>query len=97
MCNVVNYAFFSVNTSGLLTVNNPTLVPQVINKAKANGAKVLVSINDGAYGSDNSENKFIVKENKKIKGRYEAVITTGRYVLEVVILAELFRSLMNVR
>ncbi len=48
MCNVVNYAFFGVNTSGLLTVNNPSLVPQVISKAKANGAKVFVSINDGA-------------------------------------------------
>ncbi len=51
MCNVVNYAFFGVNSSGLLTVNNPSLVPQVINKAKANGAKVFVSINDGADGN----------------------------------------------
>ena len=42
-----------------------------------------VSVNDGAYGSDSSENKFMVKENKKIKGRYEAVILTGRYVLEI--------------
>jgi chitinase len=47
MCNIVNYAFFSVNTSGTLTVNNPALVPQVIAKAKANNAKVFVSINDG--------------------------------------------------
>jgi chitinase len=48
MCNVVNYAFFSVNTAGLLTVNNPSLVPQVIAKAKANNAKVFMSINDGS-------------------------------------------------
>jgi len=48
MCNVVNYAFFSVNTSNGLTVNNPTLVPSLISKAKANGAKVFMSINDGA-------------------------------------------------
>jgi len=48
MCNVVNYAFFGVNSSGLLTVNNPSLVPLVISKAKANGAKVFVSINDGS-------------------------------------------------
>jgi GH18 family chitinase len=48
MCNVVNYAFFSVNTSGLLTVNNPSLVPQFITKAKANNAKVFMSINDGS-------------------------------------------------
>ena len=30
-----------------------------------------------------TENKFVVKENKKIKGRYEAVILTGKYVLEI--------------
>jgi GH18 family chitinase len=51
MCNVVNYAFFSVNSSGLLTINNPSLVPQVISKAKANRAKVFVSINDAAAGN----------------------------------------------
>ncbi|MEO6071124.1 MAG: glycoside hydrolase family 18 protein [Chitinophagaceae bacterium] len=48
MCNVINYAFFGVNSSGTLTVNNAALVPQVIAKAKAAGAKVMVSINDGA-------------------------------------------------
>lgn len=47
MCNVVNYAFFSVNAGGTLTVNNPTLVPQFITKARANNAKVFMSINDG--------------------------------------------------
>ncbi|HEV8080484.1 MAG TPA: glycoside hydrolase family 18 protein [Chitinophagaceae bacterium] len=46
MCNVVNYAFFSVNSTGTLTVNNPLLVPQVIAKAKANNAKIFVSINE---------------------------------------------------
>ena len=46
MCNVVNYAFFGVNTSGTLTVNNSSLVPQVVAKAKANNAKVFMSIND---------------------------------------------------
>lgn len=48
MCNVVNYAFFGVNSSGTLSVNNPTLVPQVVAKAKANNAKIFVSINDGS-------------------------------------------------
>src|SRR5688572_29819580 len=48
MCNVVNYAFFSVNSSGTLTVNNPALVPQVVAKAKANNAKIFVSIYDGS-------------------------------------------------
>jgi len=48
MCNVVNYAFFSVNSTGTLTVNNPLLVPQVVTKAKANNAKIFVSINEAA-------------------------------------------------
>lgn len=51
MCNVVNYAFFGVNASGTLTVNNASLVPQVVSKAKTNGAKVMVSINDEAAGN----------------------------------------------
>jgi chitinase len=48
MCNVANYAFFSVNTTGTLTVNNGTLASQFITKAKANGCKAFLSINDGA-------------------------------------------------
>lgn len=48
MCNVVNYAFFGVNSSGTLTVNNATLTSQVITKARINGAKVFLSINDGS-------------------------------------------------
>ncbi len=48
MCNVVNYAFFGVNTAGLLTVNNPATLAAVIAKTKANGAKIFVSINDGS-------------------------------------------------
>jgi GH18 family chitinase len=47
MCNVVNYAFFSVNGSGTLTVNNSSLATQFVAKAKANGAKPFLSINDG--------------------------------------------------
>lgn len=48
MCNVVNYAFFAINSTGTLTVNNGTLASQVVAKAKANGAKVFVAINDGS-------------------------------------------------
>lgn len=48
MCNVVNYAFFSVNASNGLTVNNGSLALQVIAKARANNAKVFMSINDGS-------------------------------------------------
>lgn len=47
MCNVVNYAFFAVNSSGTLTVNNASLVPQFVTKGKNNNAKVFMSINDG--------------------------------------------------
>lgn len=56
MCNVVNYAFFSVNTSGLLTVNNPTTLQAVITKARANNAKVFVSINDDTGNEANFKN-----------------------------------------
>lgn len=48
MCNVVNYAFFSVNGNSELTVNNAALVSQVVSKARANNSKIFLSINDGA-------------------------------------------------
>jgi chitinase len=50
MCNVVDYAFFAVNSGGTLTVpSNPSTTPAaLITKARANGAKVMMSINDGA-------------------------------------------------
>lgn len=60
MCNVVNYAFFGVNSIGTLTVNNPSLVPQVIAKAKANNAKAFVSINDASGdGKTNFKNMAV--------------------------------------
>jgi GH18 family chitinase len=48
MTNVVVYAFFGVNASGTLTVNSPTTLNDVLVKARANGAKVFVGINDGS-------------------------------------------------
>jgi chitinase len=48
MCNVVNYAFFTVDAAGLLTVNSPATLTAVITKAKANNAKIFVSISDGS-------------------------------------------------
>jgi chitinase len=51
MTNVVNYAFFSVNSSGVLTVPSSTHASQLIAKARANGARVMVSINDEAAGN----------------------------------------------
>ena len=48
MTNVVNYAFFTVNSGGTLDVVNPTTLAAVITKARANNAKVFVGINDGS-------------------------------------------------
>jgi chitinase len=49
MCNVVNYAFFSVNGTGTLAVNNPSsLVEALRTKVKANNGKIFLSINDGS-------------------------------------------------
>jgi GH18 family chitinase len=45
MCNVVNYAFAAVNTSGTVTLAAPTVLTAVATKAKANGAKIFISIN----------------------------------------------------
>lgn len=66
MCNVVNYAFFAVNANKELTVNNPNLVPQLINKAKANNAKVFMSINDGTGdGKTNFKNMALTQEGRR--------------------------------
>jgi chitinase len=65
MCNVVNYAFFGVNSSGTLTINNPALVPQVIAKAKVNNAKVFVSINDDSGdGKTNFKNMAVTASGR---------------------------------
>jgi GH18 family chitinase len=45
MTNVINYAFATINASGVPVVNNPTRLPLVVTKAKANNAKVLISLN----------------------------------------------------
>lgn len=45
MTNVVNYAFFTLNASGSLVINSPSTFNTVVAKAKANQAKVMISIN----------------------------------------------------
>ncbi len=45
MTNVVNYAFATVNSSGVPVVNNPTRFQLVVNKVKANNAKIFISVN----------------------------------------------------
>ncbi len=44
MCNVINYAFANINSSGSLTLGNSTHLLEVKTKAKANGAKIFISI-----------------------------------------------------
>ncbi|MDQ3846763.1 MAG: glycoside hydrolase family 18 protein, partial [Bacteroidota bacterium] len=67
MCNVVNYAFFGVNATGTLTVNNPGLVSQVIGKAKSNKANVFVSINDGSGdGKTNFRNMAATAQGRTV-------------------------------
>ncbi len=44
MCSVVNYAFANMDSTGGLTIGNATHLLAVKNKAKANGAKVFLSI-----------------------------------------------------
>lgn len=45
MCNVVNYAFAAVNSSGTCDIANIVKFDSVYHKAKANGARVFLSIN----------------------------------------------------
>lgn len=44
MCNVVNYAFAVVSASGNLTLTNTAHLIEVKNKAKANAAKIFISV-----------------------------------------------------
>ena len=45
MTNVINYAFGTVNASGTLVINNIPVFTAVIAKAKANNAKIFLSLN----------------------------------------------------
>jgi chitinase len=45
MCNVINYAFASVTSTGGVSVLVPTNLTAVRTKAKTNGAKVFISVN----------------------------------------------------
>ncbi|MFT3826465.1 MAG: glycoside hydrolase family 18 protein [Chitinophagaceae bacterium] len=48
MTNVVNYAFFTLNSSGALVLNAPTVFTAVVAKAKANSARIFMSVNGAA-------------------------------------------------
>lgn len=44
MCNVVNYAFATINNTGSLVLGNATHLLEVKTKARTNGAKIFISI-----------------------------------------------------
>jgi chitinase len=44
MCNVINYAFATVNSSGTLAIPSSSHLLEVKTKAKANGAKIFLSV-----------------------------------------------------
>ncbi|MEJ7737846.1 MAG: glycoside hydrolase family 18 protein [Chitinophagaceae bacterium] len=48
MCNVVNYAFATVNSAAGLTLNDPAKLSIVTARAKLNNAKIFLSINGAA-------------------------------------------------
>ncbi len=48
MCNVINYAFATVNNASVLVLNDPAKLSVVAAKAKANKAKIFISINGAA-------------------------------------------------
>jgi chitinase len=45
MTNVINYAFFTINSSGALVLNAPSVFTTVITKAKINNAKIFMGVN----------------------------------------------------
>lgn len=48
MCNVINYAFGNITLSGSLSIAAPGTFNAVITKAKANGAKIFLSVSGNA-------------------------------------------------
>lgn len=67
MCNVINYAFANVTSTGGLSIEVPTNLTAVQTKAKANGAKLFVSINGSTTnwknmaGNATGRNAFIIQ------------------------------------
>ena len=66
MTNVVNYAFFTITNTGLLTLNNPATFTAVVAKAKANNAKVFMAIN-GAHADFKTMSSTAAGRNNFIK------------------------------
>lgn len=65
MCNIINYAFATLTASATIDVASPSVFSAVAAKAKANGAKVFLSINGSQPNflllSDAAKRKNLVK------------------------------------
>jgi GH18 family chitinase len=48
MCNVICYAFATVNSAGTLSLGSPSVLQAVVTKAKRTGTKVMISLNGAA-------------------------------------------------
>ncbi len=56
MCNVINYAFANVGSTGSLTVASPSTLSAVSTKAKVNNAKIFISVSGLAADFKNMAN-----------------------------------------
>ena len=72
MTNVVNYAFATVNASGGLVIASPATFTTVINKAKANNAKIMLSIS-GAHADFTNAAATAQSRNTLIKAIMDAI------------------------
>lgn len=72
MCNMVNYAFANVGPAGGLAISNPSVLIDVAAKAKANGAKVMLSIS-GAHADFLSTCSTPATRNTLVKNLIGAV------------------------
>jgi chitinase len=59
MCNVVNYAFFKMDSSGAVSIISPTVFSALLTKAKTNNARVFLSIG----GAETVETTFAYMAN----------------------------------
>lgn len=72
MCDVINYAFAAVNTSGTITISSLTRFDSLYKKAKANSSKVFISISGAtnfasAARTAQGRNNLITDIMKKVR------------------------------
>lgn len=72
MCNMINYAFANVGPAGGTAISSPSTLTEVVAKAKANGAKVMLSIS-GAHADFLSTCSTPQNRNTLVKGLMDKV------------------------